>query len=456
MKIKILCLLFILFGFSSFAQDAIVDFGKNKMILSEKFFIKIVVSNTETRPSIVFPEIQGFKKLDKPTSTKAVILNGVQTFEHLIIQNYEPQKEGTWKVPSTEFKIGAKNFKIPEYYITISEPIVVSLTKQKPTELKEKASLALMVDKARVYQGEGIPVAVVFNIYEGNEVDFDFTSDFGKILDGISSKIKPKNCLVETESIKKVEAFKTSVNGKNCTQFLLYEAIFYPLDEKPVAINSISIPINRILNTDFKKSGVKVFSTQPKTISVQKLPNHPLQNNSIVGDFKLTEKISSKNVSTGESINLDWVVSGAGDFNLLNINELTNNNDFDFYQPEVKSQKLNLKNGNGEKRFQISIVPKSNGVKNLGNYFNFYYFNARTNKYDTLKSSILIEVSGTNLKTEKAVSDAPNESIYDGLENENSNISYFDFYSFIRGLSNVCAVFMTGFLIYLFVQNRKK
>jgi hypothetical protein len=61
------------------------------------------------------------------------------------------------------------------------------------------------------------------------------------------------------------------------------------------------------------------------------------------------------------------------------------------------------------------MIPKEPGKYNLGDYFQWVFFNPREKKYDTLKSKLVVNVSGESKKNE-AIQSTDVGNFYDKIE----------------------------------------
>jgi hypothetical protein len=459
---KLLLFIFFIGSFSSFAQEPVIEFGKNKINIDEKFFMKLIIKGSSSRPSVVFPEIEGLKKADKPTTTGISLQNGKTVYTHTFIQNYSATKEGTFKIVKGSLKIEENMVDYNEFYITVFDPNKVEIKPKKVEFIEEKdhASFELIVDQSSVYKGEGIHVSLVFNIFDDNAADLEFPSDLSKKIEDFERKLKPKNCWEEKINFIDIKSEKTTIRGQSANQYKLIETTYFPFDNKTITFPALNLEMIKlkVANDGIKKLKItKAFSTNSQSVSIKKLPPHPSENAMLVGSFEMKEILKKGIVETGESFPLELIVTGIGNFNLLNQPNLTNDEDFDFYTPIVKETIFSKGKTTGKKHFIINIVPKKTGIKSLGKYINFIFFDTKKQKYDTLKPKALIEIVGKNIVSQKAKEKNPEspDSIFDGLENEKINAPFFDFFDFTRKITNVFAFLMFCILIFLIVKNPK-
>ena len=136
------------------------------------------------------------------------------------------------------------------------------------------------------------------------------------------------------------------------------------------------------------------FNSKPVEVKVIDLPDHPLKDEVIVGNFRLREKINKEKLKTGESFNYDFEIVGEGNISSIKEPEI-NKNSIDFYSPNSQ-QIINREKSKvyGSKKFSYYAIPNVPGDYNLSDNIYWIYFNSNKKKYDTLKTNITLSVTG--------------------------------------------------------------
>jgi len=213
------------------------------------------------------------------------------------------------------------------------------------------------------------------------------------------------------------------INGRDYTQYKVYQATFFPLNAEPINFPSVGLEMIKYKvakNPSFfgqnRKEDFKKFYSKPKRVAVKELPPHPLKNSVAVGDYKLDERIRSKDLETGRSAAYNFNVVGEGNISAITKPNVKGDNIFEFYEPNVR-QDINRQNNRvtGTKSFDYFMIPKEPGKYKLGNYFQWVYFNPREKKYDTLRSQLTLNVSGESKKNE-AIQANDVGNFYDKIE----------------------------------------
>jgi hypothetical protein len=197
---------------------------------------------------------------------------------------------------------------------------------------------------------------------------------------------------------------------------------------------------------DFKK-----FFTRPKTVRVRDLPPHPLKDAVAVGDYKLNESVSSKDLQTGQSFTYEFNIYGEGNISSINAPMVKENDEFEFYDPDV-SQNINRRNGRvtGSKSYSFYGIPNEPGDYPLGKYFKWIYFNTKKDAYDTLTSRAVVYVTGESRKNENILSSDVG-TFYDRIEFERNDLSGTEGVEWLKVFANILILVMlalSAFIIF--------
>ncbi len=193
----------------------------------------------------------------------------------------------------------------------------------------------------------------------------------------------------------------------------------------------------------------KTYNTKTKQILVRDLPPHPLKEEVSVGNYRLKEEISSKLINTGQSFNFSFAVFGEGNISAINRPDPESDNYLDFYPPNIRQ---NITRGNnrvtGNKTFTYYIIPEEPGDYAMGDYFAWVFFNPAIEEYDTLRSEIMVNVSGESKRNDQILSNDMG-SFYDQIEIENNRLYGLYKDQWIKVFANLFILVMLGASIYL-------
>lgn len=462
------------------AQAPTVKIGKTEVALNEPFTITVTTTNENLRTYSNFPDIPNFRKAGTSSSTSTNIVNGNITFTQSITQNYFPQKEGKYTLPPFTMKINDQIVKSNGATITVTapkqrqqpqgydpfadvyDPFADFFGRSAPKEfidVQEDAFFALSTPKDEVYMGEGFNVSLALYVAESNRAQMQFY-EIGQQLTDILKKIRPANCWEENFNIDEIQPRAMEINGKNYTQYKIYEANFYPLNTEPIKFPSV--PLKMIKYKVAKRPSFfgqnhqedfKTFYTKPKIVKVKELPPHPLRDKVSVGNFRLEEEISTNSAKTGESVNYYFKVKGEGNIAYVKEPMLTANsrNEFEIYPPSIR-QNIDRSNGRvfGDKIFNYFLIPQEAGSYPLADYFQWIYFNPAKEKYDTLRSQITLDVQGESQKN-IAIRSQNKDNFYSVmLERSSDNFSIKQVQNMLQFIANtilLIIVFVAGYFI---------
>ncbi len=463
----------LLFGFRLFSQQASVQLGPDEIALNEAFTITITVENGQIKSYDQFPDIPGFDKSGTSSSSSTNIVNGRVSSRQSIIQNYLPRSEGAYELQPFSMEINGQEVRSPGKVIKVGPETQQRGNRNDPfstdpfdnffnrrqeaqefVDIQEDAFLALTTSKDEVYIGEGFTVTLAFYVADDNRAPLQFYQPAQQLAE-ILKELKPVNCWEENFNIDNLNGNPVSINGKGYTQYSIYQATYYPLTLDTIEFPSVPFKMIKYKvakNPSFfgrsRKEDFKTYQTKPQQVMVKDLPPHPLKDRVSVGNYKLKENIASTYQKTGQSFNYSFTVYGEGNISAISRPEIQSNDEFEFYPPNIR-QNINRGNGrvSGEKTFNYYIIPNEPGKYDLGEYFNWVFFNPATEKYDTLLSDVTIEVTGESKRNEQIQSNDLG-TFYDLIEIESNRITAYHKDRWIKTFANLFILIMLGASFY--------
>lgn len=427
------------------AQTIQIVLGPDEIGENQAWTITVTVLNDRLKSYDNFPDIEGFRKRGTSTQSQTSIINGQMSSSQSVVMTYLPTKQGTFTVPSFKMKVNDQIFSSNGKKVKVGAPVqqndpFKSFFDRDPmndffgrgetefVDVKEDALLALTTNKDEVYVGEGFTATLSFLVADNNRAPMQF-HELGKQLADILKKLRPSNCWEENFNIENIEGEQVEINGKGYTQYKIYQAAFFPLNTQPVILPSVGLEMIKFKiakNPSFfgqnRQEDFKTFYSKTKTIRVKELPAHPLKDAVAVGNYRLEEKLPLTDLQTGQSVGYEFMVLGEGNISSIEKPKLRRDANFEFYDPNVK-QNINRENGHviGSKSFNYFLIPKEPGTFNLGDYFQFVFFNPSTKKYDTLKSKQIVQVRGESQKN-LAIESNDTGSFYDSIETADNTL----------------------------------
>ena len=440
-------ILFFFVSFFGYAQEEVkIEFGKKNILIDEPLTVRVLIKNNEKSNVSQFPDLQGFTKSDrKVTHAKGP--------SHTITQSYTPSREGTYRIASFELTINGKIYESEPAVIVVSTPKeedepneIISLEK-----IKDNAFLAMTVDKNKVFVGEGFRVSLAFYVAENNTIKMDFPDDLNAQVDAIAKKIKSPDCLEERVTITTIAEASRVINGKKYLSYKFFEALYFPLNNNDITIPAVDLRMEQTNKKNGNQDAI-TFTDKPFSVTVLDLPEHPLKDKVVPGDFSLVEQIETRKINTGKSFNYSFKIVGQGNFSTINVSSPINDSYFDFYPPDIRDTRLGGQLIR-EKEFRYRIVPKDSGQQSLDKYFYWIYFNTKKQAYDTLKSNLKIKVLG------KAIADKESDNsqdIFAGIDKLDTSTIETNYPEVIKNISNFLIICMVLGCVYLFSWRRTK
>lgn len=456
-----------------------IELGPDEIASNQTFTITITVQNDRLRQYDQFPDIEGFNKMGTSSSTSTNIVNGQISSSQSLTQNYAATGEGVFTLEPFSIVVNGKSYNSPGKTIKVGPPRQSRYNRSDPfgvyrdpfeeffgnrnapqefIDIKEDAFVAISTDKDEIYAGEGVVATFALYVAESNRAPLEFY-DLSTQLQDIMKDIKPQNCWEENFNIEKIQGVPITINGKRYSQYKIFQSAFYPLNEQDISFPSVGLKMikykvakQRSFFGQDRQQDFKTFYTKAKTIDVKPLPPHPLKDLVSVGDFSLSEEIDQKELSTGSSFTYSFRIGGEGNISSINEPKPKQDENIEFYSPNV-NQQIN-RSGNavtGIKAFHYYGIPNEPGTYNLEDYFSWIFFNTKKEAYDTLKSSVVLTVTGESKKN-AAILSTDLGGIYDKIQFTDNKLTVTGKLPLRFYLINLSIIFTAGLSIYLLIK----
>lgn len=461
-------------------QSVSISPGKTNIPLNGVFELNVTIKNDELKSYENFPDIKGFVKTGTSSGQRMSIINGQKYIENTVTQRYKPKREGNYSLKPFSMSVNGKPVKFPQAVtIQVGPPVKRNYrdpfadffnnmrgdeqdNSDKFRDVRANAFFGVSVDKSDVYVGEGFNITMAFYIADNNEAEMNFYKP-GEQLSEIKSTILPKAAFEENFDIDQIIPERVKINGKNYTQYKIYQGTFYPFSEGEIVIPSAGLKMikykvsnRRTLFGRRRKEDYQTFRSSEKRVRVKPLPPHPLREKVAVGNYKLREGADKEALNTGESLSYRFSITGQGNISSINPPEIPESDNFDFYPPDTQQDvRRNYSAVYGSKEFTYSIIPNEPGKYDMGEYFSWIFFNTETEKYDTLKSELQLAVGGESLKNEK-ISSGDLGGFYrniPGASNELNSMSSRNIWPYVL---NFGVAVLLGTLFFFFFTKRKE
>jgi hypothetical protein len=463
-------------GFSQVIDnDITIELGQTNFPIERPFTISVIIPNSDTRPSITFPDIAGFTKKGTSASVTPSEIGGKTITNQVITQNYQARAPGRFRVPPFSIQVNDETVQSEGTILMIRSSAVSSI----PTNLTTtaivpppngSAFLSLRASKSIIFSGESVALTLSCFFADNYPYKLSFTA-LDKQLQAINKKIRPANAWEENLNITELNPVPVSVGGKKFREFRLYQSVFFPLSNQTLKLPAVTLWLGKepIIGPPSAKPETIVFTSKPLTVAVRPLPAHPLRGRVPVGLFRLEEGLERQRVSVGQSVRYTFSVTGEGNIATLPAPEtLSDTTAVDVFPPKERHTINNSGTEvTGHKTFTYFVVPHQNGVISLINRFQWIYFNPQTARYDTLRPRLQLQVgkkgsamainstveaalSGTNGET--VVVTPAGDSLYAGIETIDSTHQPLSIPVLIRAIANVLIVLMLLGMIFVFFK----
>ncbi len=417
MKFKIvLSFLVLLVAQVLVAQQLSLKTGSKSIAINESFQIQLVVQDGDVKTKSDFPEITGFTKRGISQSQSYQSINGKSSSAITFIQNYSPQKEGSFTLPPFSMTVNGKSVKHNGGTITVGPKKYTPNRNSRSQSngityksLPNNTQLKLKLNKTTVYRGEPIHAAISMEATKQDIELMQFPEDINEQYIKMINEIKVSGAWIENieQDIEINNWVKSSKNGKTIYALNLGEILIYPQEAGDLEVPSLRLALVRYKvgtgrdrwgrTVQVKGDGAKQgYRTRTRTIKVKELPPHPLRNQVAIGQYKLKETLSDESINQGDGFVYEFQIRGSGNIGFISKPQLEANGELEFYDPVIK-QNSTIKNGTmaGYKTFTYDIVALEAGKKDLGDFIEWTFFNPKTGKYKTLTSKKSITINAT-------------------------------------------------------------
>ncbi|MGY2131454.1 BatD family protein [Hymenobacter sp. HD11105] len=454
----------------SVAPQARITLGKSEFPINEYYTISFTLTGAPLERYSAFPDLEGFKRSGKSSTTTTRIVNGQSSSEQTITQRYAAYDEGEFEVRPFTMTINGITVRSGGVTLTVGPqqaaatapatpapgaaqgPPGIGLLDQlfgkpKPQEFVEpqdNAFLALVPDKTTVFAGEGVHIGLYFYLTPADQGLLAF-HNFGGQLPGILRQLRQPTAWEEPFDEQEIYPETVVAGGKTYLRYRLYEAEFYPLNAQPLVFPEVSLQMIKYriakkpeAGLDNRMAGYKTYRTAARTIPVRPLPAHPLRDQVPVGAYQLREAIDRTSFRTGQAFTYTFVVEGEGNLATLSAPQPLPRPGLEIYGPDVQ-QEQTRQGGRvgGRKRFRYRLVPTKPGTLPLDSLFSLVIFNPNTARYDTLRAGIAPQVSGA-VKTSTAFHARLDDPFYENvLSSADNTLQPVDAYAAVRRYANL-------------------
>lgn len=448
-------------AFSALGQNAMTvttQIGSKSIPQDENFILSFTLTSVENAsaslPTYKFPELLNFKKQGVSRAKASKSMNGQMVNSYTFSQYYQPDKPGNFEITNEGIEVGNQTYRLEPFTIVVSPAVDTEEFTEEllPSELILTSNDPFFIVTSNIlkpFVGQGFTLKMSFFVPESNTQEFEFDHNDIQI-PALISKMKPKFCWEENFGITTEQILKVSINKKRYTEYRFFQATYFALQNQKIQIPALKLRVMSLNRKGLEAVKKPIFFTSaPIEIKLRDLPHHPLSGKVPVGNFQLKENISSSMTKTGQPIMYTANLLGDGN-GVLWDNKSPESDYFLNFEPiSVQTTVAPFQEKMfGNKTDKIQIIPKQPGKFVMSHYFNWIYFNVKTEQFDTLKSKIVLDITGNS--SDRLLNTGQDENeVYRGIENKKTlDVTWAKWVNWSQ-LVNLILIFLTIVIAFL-------
>ncbi|WP_242926774.1 BatD family protein [Pontibacter vulgaris] len=458
------------------AQQVSIELGKSPVPINQYYTVSIKIKDKPLQEYTPFPEIEGFKKSSKFSTTKTIIVGGQTSTILTITQNYAGLKEGDFVLKPFTMKVNGQTVQsagtsikvLPMAAATAQTPATELVAPDEAPELAnepqqyieqaDNAFLTLYTNKKEIYVGEGLNVALYFYLAKEDQRLLDFY-DFENQIGGILRQLQQPNVWEEAFEFTEITPEEVTIKDKAYLRFKLYEAVLYPINLEPIRFPALSLKMikykvakNPTLLKQDRQEGFKTFFAREREIKVKELPPHPLRDVVPVGVYTLRENLSKKQVRVNKSFSYLFQLEGEGNLAAIMPPVPASNAALELYPPDLR-QDVTRRAGRvlGSKSFTYTGLAKEPGTYKLQDALQWIYFNPNTATYDTLQPTLAVRVTGES-DSDALILSRDLGPFYKIIQNEDHRLASLNQFDVIKRYTNIILLVLLAISAFVFLK----
>jgi hypothetical protein len=440
------------------AMTVTTQIGSKSISQDENFILSFTLTSVENAsvpmPTYKFPELLNFKKQGVSRAKASKSINGQMVNSYTFSQYYLPDKSGEFEMNNEFIEVGNQTYKLEPFSIVVnpavdSDEFVEELLPSDLVLTSNDPFFVITSNQLKPFVGQGFTLKMSFFVPESNTQEFEFDRNDIQI-PALISKMKPKFCWEENFGITTEQVIKVSMNKKKYTEYRFFQATYFALQNQRINIPALKFRVMALTRKGLEAVKKPIYLTSaPLEIKLRNLPHHPLSEKVPVGNFQLIESVSSSNSKTGKPIIYSASLKGDGNSVLWSNKSPDSDYFMNFVPISVQTTVAPYQEKMfGNKTDKIQIIPKQPGKFALSHYFNWIYFNVQTEKFDTLSSKVVLNITG-NSSDHLLKTDLSEDELYRGIENKRTlDVSWARWVNWSQ-LVNLILIFLTIVIAFL-------
>ena len=364
------------------------NFSPSTISSSSLSSYKIVIHGTQQNPQGKLPQVTGLRISNNPQSLRSAnFINGVPSVRVELTFQAQPERIGTFTIPSWNLLIDGNEVKVPPATLQVIAPS--QKEKQAQQDLRQAAFFDFPLPKSYFFEGETIMVPLTLFIWDRLPVN-RIENAPTKIGESFSSN-KLGKWAEEKRNISR--------NGKLYSTFMWPVAITAAMSgTKEIGFEAnLRVRVNSRRNSPFSSP----FFNDPffgfgreesltvklpnKAIEIKPLPTskRPSDFSGAIGNFKASTSIDTDQVEVGDPLRFNFTLEGEGNFAAIPAPTLESNDNFKIGPPAFFFEGNEDTKFNGKQNFEYIITPLKAGKLSLPS-INFSYFDPYLEKYSNV------------------------------------------------------------------------
>lgn len=490
--------------------EVVLVSGPHVVKLSDYYTLSFRLRGAVLQQYSEFPELEGFKKSGKTTTTTTHVVQGRSFSELTITQRYAPYGEGEFVIKPFQLTVnglvvrsaggrvrvaaapsvgtpagppaasvpiaapGAAGSPLPPTAAT-SPAAVGSLDqlfgKPKPalyTEPADHAFLAIVAGRPQVYVGEGVRVGLYFYLTPADQAVLAF-HDFNDQLPALLRQLRQSGAW----EVPAPEAPATPDSVRRGRQvylrYRLAESTYYPLAAAPLQFPPLALTMTKFRLLKKLEPGVdnrlamyKTYVAPGLRVAVRPLPPLPKAPGAAVagaapdvavGDFELRESLSTTHPRVGESFTYAFEVEGTGNLAALAPPPLRPRPGLDVYGPDIGEQ--HLPGSPARKTFRYLLVARRPGVVRLDSLLQLTVFSPWIRRYAVLQPQLRPVAYGQKPVVAALPQPADDPFYGPALGEADATLQDLDVYARVRQVASYLVLGLFGIAAFGWWRSRK-
>ena len=404
---KLLTVLLLLMGLTLLAAQVSVKSSVNKqtLYLSDTLLhtLRITTQTNQNIPAPPPPQVDGLRLINQSSSSESRVSIVNMQYERSYVVNYlsyyKPTRTGRITIPASKITVG--NIVYQSQAITIevkadagySAPSDPFPPYDEPYQEVGESFVIPIAEKQSIYRGE--PVIVAYYLYTTEDVrSLNLTEE--KDFEGYGKALYEQPSSLDFERV--------SYQQKSYKRSLLKKMVLYPHLAKEIQAPQLIGSI-RLMQYGYQNRG---FRSKDAFIHVKELPaGAPKGYSGAVGNFNLSQRLSSQNIKMGEAAVFTIQINGFGNFNQFTAPKLESTPALQISAAKIKDQLTS--SIKGVRLLQYTIIPKAKGEIKIPSFV-FSWLDSNTGKYMSFRSQEqILSVKAGSTTSSNSINKGTNE-----------------------------------------------